>query len=269
MAENKDAEQVRAEIEALGPWFHNLHLEDGSSTAPHHPYGDFPRFKWRELEALIPRDLTGWTALDIGCNAGFYSFELARRGATVTGIDCDEHYLRQARWAADHLGLAGRVGFEQGQVYDLARDSRRFDLILFMGLYYHLRYAVLALDTVARLRPRLLVFQTLSMPSQGGTNGASTNVKDFGYDEIHLVTRPEWPKIAFVEHSFGNDPTNWWLPDRAACRALLRSAGFRIVANANGETFVCEPSGEPPCCEEEWRAATGVGAAQPQRGGPR
>src|SRR5947199_3415656 len=84
------------EIRELAPWFHNLHLPDGRETAPDHPLGDFPAFKWRRLGPALPDDLSGWTALDIGCNAGFYSFELARRGATVLGIDSDEHYLDQA-----------------------------------------------------------------------------------------------------------------------------------------------------------------------------
>src|SRR5690606_7653325 len=84
----------------LGPWFHNLHLPDGRQTAPGHPFGDFPAVKWRQVEPCIPRNLRGWRALDVGCNAGFYSFELARRGAEVTAIDVDRRYLQQARWAA-------------------------------------------------------------------------------------------------------------------------------------------------------------------------
>ena len=62
-----------AEILALGPWFHNLHLPDGAQTAPGHALGDFPAFKWAELAPHLPEDLRGWTALDIGCNAGFYN----------------------------------------------------------------------------------------------------------------------------------------------------------------------------------------------------
>src|SRR5688500_9756004 len=92
-------------IARLAPWFHNLHLPDGSETAPDHPLGDFPMRKWREIERHIPTDLVGWRALDVGCNAGFYSFELARRGARVTAVDSNNHYLAQARWAAREFEL--------------------------------------------------------------------------------------------------------------------------------------------------------------------
>src|SRR4051794_27445843 len=89
----------------LAPWFHNLHLPDGLQTAPDHPLGDFPSYKWEQIAPHLPDDLDGCRALDIGCNAGFYSFELAKRGAQVLGIDHDPHYLRQAEWARSRLGL--------------------------------------------------------------------------------------------------------------------------------------------------------------------
>src|SRR3954451_12466816 len=100
------------EIEKLGPWFHNIHLPDGSQTCPDHWAGDFPAFKWRQLEPHLPRDLSGWSCLDIGCNAGFYTFELAKRGATVLGIDVDERYLKQAEWVREQFDLDDRVSFE-------------------------------------------------------------------------------------------------------------------------------------------------------------
>src|SRR5919206_4902372 len=97
---------LQQQINELGPWFHNIVLPDGTQTAPDHFWGgDFPAYKWRVIAPHIPEDLRGWRALDIGCNAGFYTFELARRGAEVTGIDLDPHYLRQAAWAAERLGV--------------------------------------------------------------------------------------------------------------------------------------------------------------------
>src|SRR6185312_14831575 len=61
-------DDIDADIAALAPWFHNLHLPDGRQTAPDHSLGDFPAFKWREIEPHIPQDLSGWRVLDIGCN---------------------------------------------------------------------------------------------------------------------------------------------------------------------------------------------------------
>src|SRR3982750_2753029 len=101
------------QVRPLRPWFHNLHLPDGAQTCPDHRFGDFPAFKWREIAPHVPQDLAGWSCLDIGCNAGFYTFELVKRGATVLGIDVDEHYLRQARWAAGEYGVGERVRFER------------------------------------------------------------------------------------------------------------------------------------------------------------
>ena len=101
----------RAGIAELGPWFHDLHLPSGHQTAPDHPLGDFPAFKWEQFAASIPDDLHGARALDIGCNAGYYSFELAARGAEVLAIDVDEHYLRQARWAARLPRSGGPIEF--------------------------------------------------------------------------------------------------------------------------------------------------------------
>ena len=114
----------------------------------------------------MPDDLSGWRALDVGCNAGYYSFELARRGAQVTAVDFDARYLRQARWAAAQLGLCHNVAFRRLHVYELAREPTRYDLVWFMGVAYHLRHPLLALDPLRRLTRRLLVFQSMTFRPQ-------------------------------------------------------------------------------------------------------
>src|SRR5437764_13678620 len=120
------------EIHELAPWFHNLHLPDGTRTAPDHPLGDFPAFKWEQIAPALPDDMRGMRALDIGCNAGFYSIELARRGARVLGVDFDPNYLRQAEWALARFGLSTeQLSLQRMQVYDLARLKQRFDVVLF------------------------------------------------------------------------------------------------------------------------------------------
>jgi tRNA (mo5U34)-methyltransferase len=222
----------------LGPWFHNLHLPGGRRTAPDHPLGDFPAFKWKQIAPHLPADLRGARALDIGCNAGFYTFELARRGADVLAVDIDEHYLRQARWAAGELGLAERVELRRAGVYELAAlDAERFDVVLFLGVLYHLRHPLLALDIVSELTGGSLVVQTLTMPGDERLDVPA----DLSIDDRERLTQPGWPAMAFVEHELAGDPTNWWAPNAACVEAMLRSCGLEIHALPGHEIWLCRP----------------------------
>src|SRR5438270_64283 len=205
--QSKGNEALPAE---LSPWFHNLHLPDGTQTAPDHPLGDFPRWKWEQIAPFLPEDLHGARVLDIGCNAGFYSFELARRGADVLAVDIDERYLAQARWASDVFGLSERIELRRTGVYDLARlGQETFDVVLLLGVLYHLRHPLLALDIVAELTRETLVLQTLTMP---GEERLSTPA-DLGLEQRSRMRAPGWPSMAFIEHRLAGDPTNWWAPD--------------------------------------------------------
>lgn len=233
---------LAAEAAAFAPWFHNLHLPDGSQTAPAHPLGDFPSFKWAQIAAHLPEDLRGWTALDVGCNAGFYSFELARRGARVTGIDVDPHFLKQARWASRLYDLEGSVEFQHAQVYDLAHEQDGYDLVLFLGVFYHLRYPLLGLDILAEKVKRLMVFQTLTIP---GEEVADVPI-DQDFDDREPMIAPGWPKMAFIEKKLAGDPTNWWAPNHAAVEAMLRSTGLEVTGRPGHEIYLCRPSRSQP-----------------------
>ncbi|MFD3001756.1 TIGR04290 family methyltransferase [Pontibacter toksunensis] len=224
------------EIEQLGPWFHNLHLPNGEQTAPNHFLGDFPAFKWQELEPHIPADLSGWEVLDIGCNAGFYSIELAKRGANVLGIDVDPHYLRQAEWAAKQFGLDDKIELKQMQVYDVARLDRQFDLIWYMGVLYHLRYPLLSLDILSQKARRMMVFQTLTMPGEG----ISEKPEDFEINDRQRMLEESWPKMAFIEKKMAGDITNWWAPNHAAIEAMMRSCGLRVTERPGHEIYILE-----------------------------
>jgi tRNA (mo5U34)-methyltransferase len=244
------------EISSLGPWFHNLHLPDGTQTAPDHFLGDFPSYKWEQVRGFLPEDLSGWTALDIGCNAGFYSIELARRGARVTGIDYDPHYLEQARWASRRFGVADRIELREMQVYDLARSDEAWDLVLFMGVLYHLRYPLLGLDIVARRVRRRLIFQTLTMPGMEVAEAP----EDFGIDQRERMLDPGWPRMAFIERRLAGDPTNWWAPNHAGVLAMLRSAGLEATDTPGHEIYICRPGPSRDglgWMEDEMLSATG------------
>ena len=230
-------------IRELGPWFHNLRIGD-RQTAPDHPLGDYPRFKWQGFRHVVPDDLTGRTVLDIGCNAGFYAIEMARRGAEVTAIDSDPRYLAQARLAADAAGVA--VDLRHLDVYQVARLGRRFDLVIFMGVFYHLRHPLLALDLLHRhvVGDRML-FQSM----QRGSQDVAPVAQDYPFAEWQVFDAPGWPRLHFVEHRYAEDPTNWFVPNRAAVEAMLRSAGFAIERHPEPEVYLCrrvEGAGHPP-----------------------
>ena len=225
---------IQQQIDALGEWFHNIDLQ-GHATAPHHFLGDYPAVKWRAFAHAIPADLRGRTVLDIGCNGGFYSIEMKRRGADrVVGVDWDERYLRQARFAADISGAD--IEFRKLSVYDVAVLRERFDIVLFMGVLYHLRYPLLALDLLhEHVTKDLLVFQSM----QRGATDLEPLADDYPFAEQQVFDRPGYPKLHFVERKYSGDRTNWWIPNRAAAEAMLRSAGYAIAAHPEPEVYVC------------------------------
>ncbi len=225
---------VEDRVQELGPWFHDLELH-GVHTAPNHPLGNFLHDLWLQVESAFPADMTGKTVLDIGCNAGFYSLRLHTRGARVTGIDHSEHYLRQARFAAEVL--EADIEYRQLDVYDVEQLGRSFDYVLFMGVLYHLRYPLLALDRVASIVRERLVFQSMLR----GVPGTIPIQPDYPIGELTIFEHPRFPAMYFVEQSYAGDPTNWWVPNQAAMEAMLRSAGLRIDAHPAPEVYFCSP----------------------------
>jgi len=227
-------EQIRQRINSLGEWFHNLNL-GGVQTAPQHFLGDYPAIKWRTFAHALPADLRGRTVLDVGCNAGFYAIEMKRRGADrVVGIDSDERYLAQARFAAEASGV--EIELQRLSVYEIARLRERFDLVLFMGVLYHLRHPLLALDLLhEHAVGDLLVFQSMLR----GSAEIEPLERDYPFEETDIFNRPGFPKLHFIEQRYAHDPTNWWTPNRACAEAMLRSAGFSILAHPEAEVYLC------------------------------
>ena len=221
-------------IEELGPWFHNIRI-DGVQTAPDHFLGDYPACKWEKFAHVIPDDLEGRTVLDIGCNAGFYSIEMKRRNAgRVLGIDSDVHYLRQAQFAAETAGVD--IELRQLSVYEVDQIGEKFDIVIFMGVLYHLRHPLLALDLIRHhVAGDRMLFQCL----QRGTKRLPELDADYPFSEWEIFEERDFPKLFFIEERYSQDPTNWFFPNKAAVEAMLRSSGFEIEANPEREVYMC------------------------------
>ncbi|MFB0491548.1 tRNA (mo5U34)-methyltransferase [Methylobacterium sp. OAE515] len=248
------ASDLRRQADALGPWFHNIDLGGGIWTAPDHFLGDYPGVKWRRFADALPADLTGKSVLDIGCNGGFYAIEMKRRGAArVLGLDADDRYLAQARFAAASLGHD--IEFRNLSVYDVGALGERFDIVLFMGVLYHLRHPLLALDLIREhVAGDLLVFQSMLR----GSRAVEPVAEDYDFWDMDQFERPGYPKMHFVEHAYAHDWTNWWIPNRAGIEAMLRASGFSIAAQPEAEVYLCRTAPVPYGLGAEYpaRAAT-------------
>jgi tRNA (mo5U34)-methyltransferase len=222
-------------VAELSPWFHNIDL-NGVQTAPEHLLGDFPNFKWQKIANLFPADLQGASVLDIGCNAGFYSIALKQRNAgQVLGIDLEDRCLEQGRFAAATLGLD--IEFRKMCLYDVDQLPGRFDYVLFMGVFYHLRYPLLALDKAVKKTRGNLVFQSML---RGSRNEYATQ-PDYDFHNEDIFRDSDFPAAYVIEHSYSGDYTNWFIPNRSGAMAMLRSSGLEIASTPDPETFICEP----------------------------
>jgi tRNA (mo5U34)-methyltransferase len=239
-------EEIERRVRALGSWFHNLEL-GGVQTAPQHFLGDYPRVKWNRFAHALPQDFRGKTVLDIGCNAGFYSIEMKRRGAQrVVGIDSDDRYLAQAAFAAEISGMD--IEFCKLSVYDVAELGERFDVVLFMGVFYHLRYPLLALDLIhEHMVKDLFVFQSM----QRGSEAVPALQENYPFSNERVFEQPGFPCLYFIEKKYAGDPTNWWIPNRACTEALLRDAGFLIEDHPEREVYICRDAQVSAVCEEK------------------
>jgi tRNA (mo5U34)-methyltransferase len=229
--------RIEQHIRELGDWFQNMNLR-GISTAPKHFLGDYPNIKWQTFAHALPADLRQKSVLDIGCNAGFYSLEMKRLGAKrVLGIDSDERYLAQARFAASVSEMD--IEFRQLSVYEVGTLGEEFDIVLFLGVLYHLRHPLLALDLLREHVVRdLLVVQSMLR----GESRAQPLEPDYGFEERAVFSQPGFPRMYFIEKKYSGDETNWWIPNAPCLEGMLRSSGFEIVRHPEPEVYLCSPS---------------------------
>ncbi len=208
----QDVEKVKAEIANVN-WYHQIDLGDGIVT----PGVDNTMSRMAPLE--LPADLSGKSVLDIGAWDGVFSFEAERRGASRV-LATDSYCWSGEGWGTKEGFLtAGRILGSQVDdmeidVMDLSPERvGTFDLVLFVGVLYHLRHPLLALERVASVTSDQLIF-----------------------DSHTAMTKERDPVMLFYPGTeLNNDPTNWWGPNPPAVEAMLRDVGFRRIERKHPE----------------------------------
>jgi tRNA (mo5U34)-methyltransferase len=211
-------EDLKKEVGSIRFWFHRIDLGNGILTPG---LVDTPGV----LQTLgMPDDLRGKSVLDIGAWDGFYSFEAERRGASRV-LATDSYCWGEGPGSQDGFGT--KDGFE------LARRARRsrvedrhidvldlspekvgvFDLVLFLGVLYHMRHPLLALERVASVTGHQAIVET----------------------HVDMVECKRPVMVFYPGRELGGDETNWWGPNPAAVEAMLTTVGFREVKRVHLE----------------------------------
>jgi tRNA (mo5U34)-methyltransferase len=129
------------------------------------------------------------------------------------------------------------IEYRRMDVYQVEQLGRRFDLVLCLGVLYHLRHPLLALDLLREHAVGdTLVFQSLMR----GSRDVPALASDYPFSETAVFDDRAYPAMFFVEKSYSHDPTNWWIPNRACAEAMLRSAGFEITDHPEEEVYICK-----------------------------
>jgi tRNA (mo5U34)-methyltransferase len=211
-------EEILSRLDQLQPWFHHIDLGNGLVTKSESVMGepvDHPAGIWQTIQKCLPKDLTGKSVLDVGCNAGFYAIEAKRRGADrVLGVDGQRQHVRQAVFVRQVLNLD--IEYRRMNVYELTRRNvGEFDVTLALGLIYHLKHLVLALENLYAVTRDLLIVETAIMPPQ-------RTPKSFHHNLGRLVP------LAYLDNPTDakEQVFNWFLPSVEALTALLRNVGF-------------------------------------------
>jgi 2-polyprenyl-3-methyl-5-hydroxy-6-metoxy-1,4-benzoquinol methylase len=211
MPRAEDVRTLEERIRELGPWYQDILLADGLSTKSVegaglvYPGHDIPAPLWREIAPRLP-PLPGKRVLDIGCNAGFMSFECKKLGAGhVVGIDDDSSspssFIAQAEFCRDVLGLD--VEFRRGSFLDLVSDPP-FDVVLFCGVLYHLQNWADGLDKLAELVVR----------------GSGVVVCETAIEPVTRTT--------YEGKGYRGDTTTFFVPSMSVLLALVAERGYVV-----------------------------------------
>lgn len=202
-------------------WYHSIDLGDGIVTPGRLT---LPHLKQMLQYLNFPDSFEGLTVLDVGAWDGFFSFEAERRGAKrVVALDLNppDYY----GFAIAKELLQSRVEFVQGSVYTLSPEIHgSFDVVFFFGVFYHLRYPLLALDRIHQVSRQYVLLETNFMDN--ALILADRTAVPLAQIDQCLTEIPLYRFYRYDELNPG-DFSNWFSPNRRAVEDALWTAGFR------------------------------------------
>lgn len=190
------------------------------------------------LEPYVPRDLTNKSVLDVGGNAGYFSIQMKLRGAErCVLLEPYKEFTEQAKYVASAFEVDLEIVNEDVHTFCLTTEER-FDYVLFLGLFYHLKYPLIVLDRLAEMTRERIYFHSYSVGNESRLNFKLAQETEMSDTEI---TEPDFPSMKFIESRYGGDPTNWWFPSHTVLEPVLRSAGLKVLARPHAQLIVARP----------------------------
>jgi len=229
---------LKIKIKELGQWYQIFSFPNGASTSiAAARTGLDAEKRWRNMEKYIPNDLSGKTCLDLGGNSGYYSVQMAKRGAKCKLVEPFHIFVKQAELTAQEFGVDLEIIKNDAHIYCLTTEER-FDYVIFVGLFYHLKYPGLVLDRLSEMTKKRIFIQSHII---GPYTEAEPKLDYENYEEDNLLEDPSYPKLAFIEHLYNHDKTNWWMPNMECLSSMIRSSGLKIIARPTKQMIVAEP----------------------------
>jgi tRNA (mo5U34)-methyltransferase len=218
-------------------WWHSFELPDGTAIAG---VNSLDAQKTRIARFPIPADLSGKRVLDIGAWDGWFTFEMERRGAEVVAIDRWDN----PRFREMHAALGSRADYRQMNVYDVSPAKLgRFDIVLFLGVLYHLKHPLLALERVCSVTRDFAAFESFALTDRF----------------LPGLQVERYPLLQFFERDdFGGQFDNWFAATPQCLLAMCRTAGF-----ARAELLEVHDYGAAVACYRHWDENPGAAHAAP------
>lgn len=194
------------------PWHHDFEIVPGVRTGGVYD----PSGLWRLLR--LPPDLSGLSVADVGASNGYFSFEAARRGARVVAFDY-RHKDNSGFGLAQHINGMIDIEHHQANVLDLTPERYgRFDIVLALGLLYHVSAPLLALVRCAALSRQRLLVESYCIDSAVSRRLRREPVMRF------LSDCERFPEHGHVN----NDRSNFWGPTSTCLQRMVEDVGFEV-----------------------------------------